>query len=141
MIVRLSEHPQFAEAAADWCVAHWNTPKAEMLGYFFDSTLPPSLVAVVDGRPVGVLGYRRFPLGNEANRLWLNVLYVEARFRRRGIGRALVSAGVSVSNHFRDKPMLVYTNLPEFYRRLGWQRLPRDTDSESVTLTYDWPKK
>ncbi len=54
-----------------------------------------SIVALADGRPVGVISAKMRPLADpidDMNEAWISIIEVEEDYRRRGIGEALISS-------------------------------------------------
>lgn len=91
--------------------------------------LPPVLVSLVDGIPVGGLSYTRYPIpGGDQKVVWINALYVESTARGCGIAAALVRQAIAQMEGSSQSRLYVYTHLVDIYRRWGWLAL--DSPSE-----------
>ena len=89
-----------------------------------------TLFVFADGKPVGyIVYYFTFSTNVGKRGLWLEDLYVEEAYRRRGIGHALMThlAGIALSNGCaRFEWVVLDWNTPavEFYRKLGATLFP-----------------
>lgn len=123
-IYRLADFPQHIEEVTRWTIDEWPDPaltfsarRSQVLG---PVDCPGTLLAVADGSPVGVLGFGRFQRdGDDHLSLFINILYVHATARRRGIGSGLLGAAVATAAAFEGE-LFVYTALPDWYRDRGW---------------------
>ena len=90
--------------------------------------LPVYLVAVADGRAVGVVGLIACNLPPRCDLTpWLAGLYVWPEHRGRGIGTALVRSLEATGARLGLRRLYLYTESAErFYERLGWRRVDRD---------------
>ena len=84
-----------------------------------------SLVAEVDGEPVGHVLFSTLPLRGADGApgttvLCLSPLSVRAAFRRRGIARALVAAGLAALAG-RPEPLVVLEGSPTMYAKFGFR--------------------
>ena len=62
--------------------------------------------------------------------LWVNALYVATSWRGRGIGSHLLREGVKIAASWDRTQLYAYTEVPQFYERLGWRRLSDDDVNE-----------
>ncbi|MBC8327084.1 MAG: GNAT family N-acetyltransferase [Verrucomicrobia subdivision 3 bacterium] len=124
-ITRLDEHLAHVDTVGHWITTQWPEESlrevCDML--LDDSNCPPTLIAMAEDQPVAVLAYKRHPsTESDTDELWINVLYVTPDWRKRGIGSQLVREGTSFAATHGPKPLFVFTDIPQFYERLGWQR-------------------
>jgi GNAT superfamily N-acetyltransferase len=89
-----------------------------------------TLFVFADGKPIGYMVYY-FTFSTNAGKrgLWLEDLYVDEAYRRRGIGQALMThlAGITLENDCaRFEWIVLDWNTPavEFYRKLGATLFP-----------------
>lgn len=121
---RLDAHPAMVDPVAEWITRHWQESFEEVRQMLLDdSNCPPTLVAVREDEPIGVLAYKCHPpAGLDKEELWINVLYVTPSWRHHGIGSRLVREGITRAADHGHPRLFVFTDLPQFYERLGWQR-------------------
>ena len=124
-IARLSDHPEHLATAAGWIHRQWDSGSlADVEASLADGEgLPPALIALDGQRPVGIVGFKHYPLassGGDNSKLWVNALYVEPDCRDSGIGTQLLAAGVEAAEATGRATIYVYTDVPEFYRKRGW---------------------
>ena len=128
-VVRFEQHPEHAETVVDWLEGEWtdSTSDEYMQTLVGINDCPPALIAVSGDEPIAVLGYKLYPL-TEPNsmELWINVLFVVSSWRGRGVGTNLLSEGVKGAIPSHGEALYVYTDVPQFYERLGWQRVSFD---------------
>lgn len=69
---------------------------------------------------------------------FIHHLYVEKSCRGRGIGKALLEAGVALCNVGKPSLKCATTNLSaiEFYQRLGWKEVERGFDKEQEWIRF-----
>ena len=123
-IFRLAAYPQHIDEVTRWLIEEWPDPgvsfSARRSRLLDPADCPATLLAVADGRPVGVLGFGRFQRkGDEHLSLFIDALYVHATARRGGVGSALLDAAVATAIAF-ERELFVYTPLSEWYRGRGW---------------------
>ncbi len=140
-IARLSEYPEHLETAVDWIASEWEPAHDAIRKMMADSEdRPPALLALNSNVPVGVLAYKIHAFqARGTDELWLNALYVEPKFRRRGIGQRLVLAGLQDAEASGRQSLLVYTDISHFYERLGWRRVSCDEKTKTSVLEYEFP--
>ena len=118
---------------ARWVWETWNSKTYEETLASLDSPAkcPPTLVALVAGRPVGVIGFGRFRRAEDTvETLWINALYVVEEERSRGLGSRLLSAAFDIADSWADE-LYVYTDVPTWYEHRGWTAID-STDGGSV---------
>ena len=135
-ILRLSDRPDHVATAAGWLFEQWGKDPLES----YEAVLqdhdrrPAALLALSGGKPIGVVGFTRHQLeGQERDELWINVLYVITTWRKKGVGRWLVSEAVKSAREFGAPMLYVYTDVPRFYEKDGWQKL-RGADEHGSSL-------
>lgn len=128
-IDHLCEHPGFVDLAADWIHREFwadkdvHTPES-LAGLFrlaiTKTQIPLSLLALVDGVPAGTVNLIENDDDQRTHlRPWLAALYVEPRFRHRGVGSSLVRKLAELSVGLGIERLYLGTDNPGFYRRLG----------------------
>ncbi len=136
-ILKLRENPALAERAAKWFHEKWGVPleayresvDACLRG---DGAVPQWYAAMEDGAIVGGLGV----IGNDFHNrpdLTPNVcaVYVEERFRRRGIAGALLRTVCEDMRALGVPTLYLLTDHTGFYERYGWEYLcPVQGDGE-----------
>ena len=121
MIRELAEFEKQTTAATE------DSLRADLFGA---AAVAKTLLALVDGRPAGYVIYFFTFASMEGRRaLWLEDLFVDAAFRGKGIGKALMSyvANIAVENHCARLEWIVLdwnTSAIEFYEALGADVLP-----------------
>ncbi len=127
-IQRLADHPSALPVAARWIWETWGTKTlAETIESLDDpENCPPTLVAMLGGRPVGVVGLSRFlRVGDTDETLWINAMYVVEVERSHGAGSLLLAAAVESAAPMADR-LFVYTDVPEWYQQRGWSVVERE---------------
>lgn len=81
------------------------------------------LSAVCGDNVVGGIGFTAIQIGAHADALLLGPLVVDASFRNRGHGRALVAEGLARARAQGFRTVLLVGDLP-YYRRFGFRRVP-----------------
>ena len=118
----LSNHPLALRTAAQWIWETWPTTTLNQTIELLDQPkhCPPTLIALVDKRPVGVLGFGRWRKPDETeDSLWINSLYVIEDERSRKLGSRLLATAVESASAFADE-LKVLTDIPIWYERRGW---------------------
>ncbi len=125
----LFRHPQHRARIAGWIYDEFWREKPGYSPAFFEGLLaqaehedrlPLSLVALVDGEPVGTVNL----IENDDEtrpqlRPWLAALIVRPAFRRRGVGSALVRELLRQADRLGEREVFLGTDNPGFYVRLG----------------------
>jgi GNAT superfamily N-acetyltransferase len=123
-IGRLVDVSDRVDTVVGWLLDEWPDPvqsRAARKARLLDTAgCPPALLAVSRGEPCGVLGFARFRRdGDEDESLFIDALYVHQSARNRGIGTALLDAGVDAATAFAPR-LFVYTSVAAWYQRRGW---------------------
>ncbi|MBD2113021.1 MULTISPECIES: GNAT family N-acetyltransferase [Cyanophyceae] len=95
----------------------------------FDQPGEALLTAIVEGAIVGIGGLNRDPYFHHPNVGRLRRVYVEAAWRRRGVGRVLVTALIDAAQpHYQLLTLRTDTAAADaFYQTLGFKTEPRWT--------------
>ena len=92
---------------------------AESLSECRYGSIPSPLFALAGPHWLGGLGFTWHPApGSDELGLWINVVYVLASHRRRGIASALIQHACDIH---AEQPLYVLSEYPELYQRLGWR--------------------
>ena len=122
VIDRLDKHPEFLDTAVRWLHDQWpdSVPEEQTVAMLSSvGPIPPALVAIDAGSPVGVLGFKRHEIEGE-HQLWINAVYVVPEARKAGIGSKLITEAMHAARSASAGHLYVYTDVPDLYRRLGW---------------------
>ena len=124
----------YLDTVAQWIFDEWSGGNGDSIAVIKGKLLqqsdaPPSQIAMLEDRPVGFVWlWRHQAQGESEPSLWINALYVHEQYRKRGIASSLVKRAESLSKGFEDR-LYAYTNIPEFYLRLGW-KVHKDKNEE-----------
>ncbi len=132
----LADHPRFALTVAKWVFDHWGKmyrmrSVEEQIGRLSErlnkDAFPIAFVALVDGRPVGTASLKLREMTTHPHlEHWLGTVYVDEKFRGRGIGTALVVRATEEARRLGVETLYLHTPDREaFYRRLGWEVIER----------------
>jgi predicted N-acetyltransferase YhbS len=95
--------------------------------------VPLSLLALVDGSPVGTVNLvDNDDPGRPNLRPWLAALVVVPEHRRHGIGSELVRRLIGEARRLGFSELFLGTDIPSFYRRLGADHHEQRTDTLSI---------
>ena len=128
-IEHLKDHPLHLDTIATWIYNEWWTDKPEvtvesMKGRLeeakTDNSIPLSMIALVDGHLAGTVNFiesdnSEFP----ELKPWLAALLVHPKFRKKGIGSALVRECIKQATNLGIKEFYLGTDIPHFYEALG----------------------
>ncbi len=140
VIEPLANHQQAIPVAAEWHFREWGHTDpggsleswtAGMAEHADASQIPGKLIALRDGRPVGVVGLveNDMPGYEPASGLtpWIKGLYVDAPARREGIGTLLVRRCEAWAATLGHRDLYLYTERDSpaqaLYASLGWQAI------------------
>lgn len=144
----LTRRPVFVPVVARWLYNQWwhtsngCTPLIveAWLRDQDEDRLPLTLVAEAGGEPVGTVSLFARDLETHHHLSpWLSALYVEPAYRRQGMGAILVQALEELATDFGVDRLHLFTELEDYYTRLGWQTfeiLP-DHPTRTVVMTRD----
>jgi len=123
--------PHATELVSSWILETWGDPRGEGREELRQRLAgrrgnPEAMVAVVEGRPVGVVAFRRYPLApDNVEALWIDALYVLPDHRGQGIGSQLIAIAEDIAAR-SDERLHAFTDVPGLYEKHGWQRLSQD---------------
>lgn len=139
MIFELSDFAEHSGRVLTWLQSAWDDADN-----VFANTLAPSrdcpgtLIAISDGMPIGALTYRRHQAPTQATvELWINAVYVLPNHRRLGIGRKLIRFAVEHSIPTYTQRLFVFTDVPNLYDSLGWERIDYNAQFASFTMRFE----
>ena len=139
---RLDAHSPHIDTVVEWIITEWpeESPVEVRQMLLDDSNCPPTLIALANEEPVATLAFKYHPPANsDTDELWINVLYVNSDWRRCSIGSRLVHEAIARAADHGQKQLFVFTNLPQFYERLGWQRFSFNEAKQMHVLNIHIP--
>lgn len=103
--------------------------------YTENASLPPVIVAVVNGVVIGGLAYSQFKEPHHSGEvIWINAVFVSADHRGKGIASQLINAGVSQIMTSSQGYLYAYTNAPALYHSLGWSMVDIESAPEHKVM-------
>ena len=138
MIESLSEHPKFGSVVVQWLQTEWEIAEREILSFLSPTAdRPGAIVAIQDDTPIGTLAFKRHQSSFQSSpQLWINAVYVEPDYRRRGIGRSLVRHSVDICAQRGIGQLFAYTDVPKLYLGVGWTNLFVSPETAMSTLVW-----
>jgi GNAT superfamily N-acetyltransferase len=136
VIEPLSDHPLALPIAAQWIWENWGTRTLDQTIVLLDQPkdCPSNLLALIDRKPVGVLGFGRWRRPDEpVDSLWINSLFVIEEERSRRVGSQLLATAVGSASSFADE-LYVFTDIPTWYERRGWATIEEEDDGSVLRL-------
>jgi len=131
----LADDPKDFETFVFWLYEEWSRPRGESLQTRRQTLgkqrnvdhLPIALTAYWQDQPAGIVSLRSADLRSRLEfSPWLSALYVDAAFRGKGVGRALVHAVEELARWLGYEELYLFTpDRQSFYLELGWELLPR----------------
>jgi len=128
----LSDHLDLVPLVADWCWQQWGEDTvssqvswtATVAGRLRTDEVPFSLVALLDGEPVGAVSvcWDDADLDVDADGPWLSGMVVRGPARNLGIGRQLLAEAGDRAAALGHPALWAHTAEAErFYERCGWE--------------------
>ena len=140
----LEYHPQHLLTVARWIHDEWTHVTDPDLqsqvrvtqGWLHHDRIPLCLVALEGERCVGTVSIFVDDLHSRQDLTpWLAALYVDAAYRNRGIGGALIERLLEVARGLGIRRLYLHTETAsEYYRKKGWRflfRTPNDRNEPS----------
>lgn len=128
-IIKLREHPEYADSAAAWFHSKWGIPQQAYADSIADclsggKAVPQWYLALEDGNIVGGLGVIENDFHDRPD-LTPNVcaVYVEEACRCRGIAGKLLDAVCLDMHSFGIDTLYLLTMHTSFYERYGWRHV------------------
>lgn len=145
-LIRLRECPERQEAAAAWFHSRWGVPEAayqESMAACVDGPGPvPQWYLALDGETGEIAGGAGVIENDFHQRKDLRpnlcALYVEERYRRRGLAGALLRLACADMARRGVDTLYLVTEHTSFYERYGWEFLcmVREEDGQSCLRMY-----
>ena len=131
-IESLGDRLDLVPTVADWCWQQWGEESissqvswtATVAGRLKEDRVPFSLVAVLDGQPVGAVSvcWDDADPDVEAEGPWLTGMIVRGPARNLGIGRQLLAEACARAGAMGHSELWAHTAEAErFYERCGWE--------------------
>ncbi len=137
----LALHKKHLPLVVKWVYKEWWQYKKESFEDVVDlyhtllhiSELPICLIAFFDKKPAGtVLICDRDPDIKLDDGPWLEGLYVDSRYRCRGIGKKLVSRICRIAKDTGHSKVLLSTHIDKYYERMGWEAIKGLSNGDKV---------
>jgi N-acetylglutamate synthase-like GNAT family acetyltransferase len=127
----LIDCPQHLPQIATWIFDEWghltqgltlDKVETHLQNHLNRDAIPLTLVAIKDHIPVGTASLMLNDLSSRPDLSpWLASVYVQAKYRKQGIGSQLVSAAEETGQRLGVQKLYLFTPDQErFYARLGW---------------------
>ncbi len=135
----LSESHPSLDTIVDWLHGEWGVvtgnSKDEIRFQLHEPCdTPPSQVAMKLDKPVGFVWINRFKLPDQRSpQIWINGLFVTEDCRRKGIASSLIERAERLVKPY-ERMIFAYTEIPEFYFRLGWSLYKAKDKNGSSTV-------
>ena len=137
-IISLSEAPEHIATIAAWHQAEWgylnpgSTVESRMLKmqrYLSDKPMPSMRICVDGKKVIGTAALVESDMDSHPELSpWLASVYVDAAYRKRGIGAALVKQIVADARAQGFKTLYLFTpDQAHFYQQLGWQFIAQES--------------
>ena len=136
----LANYPDAVPLLSEWFFSEWNDYdrrthseiEAQLRQNLGRDSVPITFVAIQDSRIIGTvsLDLSDLPPYDHLFSPWVASLYVPPAFRRRGVGRSLVSHVIDYARSKRLPRIYLWTpGSPGFYEKCGWRVLLATTYS------------
>ena len=131
-------HPGL-DTIANWLYCEWGVvtgdSKDEIRSQLLDPCdAPPSQVAMKAGKPIGCVWITRLKLPEQSSpQIWINGLFVAEDCRRKGIASSSIEWAERLVKPY-ERTIFAYTDIPEFYFRLGWSLYKAKDNNGSSTV-------
>jgi GNAT superfamily N-acetyltransferase len=125
----LVDVPYFLPVVSSWAFRQWHQGVRSLKSIYTEyrrrlsrDSIPLTLVAVEEGTPVGTISIELDDLPSRPDLFpWIGSLYVEPKFRKRGIGRMLVDKAQGIADDMGAGSLYVMTaDLQELCEKEGW---------------------
>ena len=137
-VVGLAEHPQHLETVLEWYMREWPAAGGKQVvtqrlyGAGLRDQLPLTLLALSESIPVGFISLIFYEQGLETGRLhWVDALYTNPRFRRRGVASHLLRIGEERAIGLGIKDLYALTDEVSLYEHNGWMPVKETTPGSS----------
>ncbi len=142
-ILRLREHPELTEAAADWFSAKWRIPRKAYLesildGQTTENPIPRWYVMLHEGKFIAGLGVIKNDFHLRPD-LTPNIcaVFTEPEYRRQGIAGKMLNFVCDEFKQAGIDTMYLITDHDSFYERYGWDFLCMvEEESGGMTRMY-----
>ena len=142
----LADHPEAIPTLAEWFSQEWNDYdkrtrleiEEQLRQNLGRDSVPITFVAIQNSQIIGTvsLDLSDLPPYDHLFSPWVASLYVPPAFRRRGVGRSLVSHVIDYARSKRLPRIYLWTpGSPGFYEKCGWRVLLATTySSRPITV-------
>jgi N-acetylglutamate synthase-like GNAT family acetyltransferase len=127
--------PVLAELCYEEISRHWSSEasieknKLKLSEHLNDTKLPLAIVAINDGKPVGIACLRETDGIKTGTTPWLGSLVVHPQYRGIKLGEVLIDAVKMKAKELGYDVLYLLAfdlTIPDWYARLGWQRVGHD---------------
>ncbi len=135
-IIELSRRPHFYTVCSKWAYRQWhkynNTNysivEADYKRRAKNLRMPKTLIALHNNTPVGMVSLKKHDLTTRKDLSpWLSALYVDERYRNRGLGKILVHKVINLASVMNYKSIYLFADrnnaeeLIKYYEKIGWR--------------------
>jgi len=127
--------PELANLWFEEISKHWvpdasiERAKENLIKHANIDKMPMTVVALLEGKPIGMASLREND-GIQPDLLpWLGSLVVRPAYRQRKVGEALIESTKNHARHFGYKRIYLLAfdpTIPNWYAKLGWQKIGMD---------------
>jgi predicted N-acetyltransferase YhbS len=123
-VLHSDAQPQLLDALLALFETKWPDFESTLTNERFPS---PLLLLAAPNRLVGGLSFTTALLPDRATEaVWINAVMVLPEFQRKGFASELIDLGCATANAFGTDRLFVYTDVPNLYIKLGWQKVTSD---------------
>lgn len=125
-ILKISEHPEMLDTAAEWFHEKWHIPleayRGSMKDALGESTVPEWYIAMDGGSIIAGMGVIENDFHNRKD-LTPNIcaVYTEEKYRRRGLAGRLLNYVCGDMAERGIETLYLFTDHTGFYERYGWE--------------------
>jgi len=135
-IINISEYPQAIEVISEWHYLEWgylypsetrDSFREELRQCLSAKVIPSTFIAIENNMIVGSISLLAKDMDVEINATWtpwLANLFVQPKYRNKGIGKKLIQYLVEYAMHQGIKELFLFTQRnKDYYEQLGWSAI------------------
>ena len=150
----LNDYPNFIPLIAQWHLKQWHhilssytiDRYVQLLSYHYQrGGIPTMFVALNNNTVVGTAAFDDYDMDTHTELSpWLASVYVYEKYRKKGVGKALVRRVIEEAFATKSEKLYLFTsNQVSFYKRFGWITMFREKyygEEENVMVLNIPPK-